>query len=738
MAQWLLMIFLLENCNLLNESVQPRPEERAIPKAIEKVQAFIQEATNNAVIAKDQEIVLVLGNTGAGKSTFINYALGSKMKIGYKEDLAEHFAEPEDGSKHWAKIGNGIESQTLLPSVYTTPHSKVIYCDCPGFHDTRTEEDRLNITIAIQLMVNAAKSIKGIIVIIDPNDIKSNAISIRNISLMLSQLLQGKVNPNSILFVFNNKDANKKPKIEQLLNKIETLTKSEESKLEKLIKSIQGGKETENTRQVVGILRSISPENTLLIDIGDDFESKVQTENRLQKIVPTPKESFNFSAYDETRAEFDKQLAKILRNVTSKLIEFVETSKKINTNTELITSCESRITTYQNHLQQLEMAVLADANSTEKIVKEMEKKMRIHENKLKELEMEKQKSQQQMTTLTAQKMNLDTEGEEEILFWEDSCTSQVTSYDDGPEGGWWIFYTAYAFRCTHENKYLQYKGLPFSTLSRSIKKGEFKKEVINKDQGIYEGTFTGNEYGATGEATVSIYGKKKNKPPHKERMQEIELEIQKIQESINKYEQAMQELFQTIASTQQMIENYKNDAEKQKVKKTNSIKKAKEEIERAKREKKDLEFNNKLLGDQLGEAKAYIEDQKHLIDAISSFISQGICKESSLFTSFKEHYRLYQELKKGLLLENDIPEYLECPITSDIFHDPVMFNKCGHTFSSALLLKHLENKKSCPTCRESVSFEDIVPNITVRKQVEEFREKKLASAKKKLEEIKKN
>lgn len=85
--------------------------------------------------------------------------------------------------------------------------------------------------------------------------------------------------------------------------------------------------------------------------------------------------------------------------------------------------------------------------------------------------------------------------------------------------------------------------------------------------------------------------------------------------------------------------------------------------------------------------------------------------------------------------EADFPRHLECPITLGIFHDP-MITKCGHTFSSAALFKHIEKQKFCPTCKKSVAFEDIVPNIAIREQVEAFRSKKAAAAKKKLEAMK--
>lgn len=711
-AQWLLMVFLLENCNILNEPIQPRLEGEVIPTEVEKIQAFVKVATKNAEHAKEQDVVLVLGNTGAGKSTIINYALGSKMKTTYNEDIGEHFAEPEDESTHWAKIGNGSESQTLLPNVYTTPHSKVTYCDCPGFHDTRTEEDRLNITIATQLMVNTAKSIKGIMVVIDPNDLKSNAVNMRDISLTLSQLLQGKGNPNSILFVFNNKGSDTRIKTEQILKKVELVRKSEESKLEKLRASSKKGEEAENVQQMVSLLQLITPENAFLIDIFDNFESKNQIEKLLQNIVATPKEGFNFSAYDDTRVQFDKQLTKIVGDITTKLIEFVQTSEDIQINKELIPSCTSRISSYQEQLKQLEAAVPTNIEEKKKV---LEEEIRKYKNRTQGLEIEKQKIQDKIKTLTKEKKSLDTD--EEVLHWKEH--GKVTGWMHGGfiECSYW------------------YEGIPFSRVN-VVKPGfdtgdYFSNEMIDKDNGIYRL----KHIKAHIPAIVTIYVKKKDVPSNKERIKQIVEEIQELQERDEKHNHQIQEFYQSCESIKKIIGFYDSDLEKQKAEKAYKINELKQQIARAEREKKDLESENEQLTKKLEVAREYIANKESLLKPISSLIAQGICKGSGLFKSFQEHYKLYQDLQKGLAPEAHVPRKLECPITLGIFHDPIM-TTCGHTFSSAALLEHLAKQKFCPTCKNALVAEDLRPNITVREQIEAFRSKKAADAKKKLEALK--
>ena len=115
--------------------------------------------------AKDEDVVMVIGNTGAGKSTLVNFLHGCQMEqIRLKVPAVEDGVVKAAGSKHAAKkkrgkrkakgekvvqvkldsdppelmrIGHSNVSETFVPEVQVDDEPGFTYCDCPGFLDTR-------------------------------------------------------------------------------------------------------------------------------------------------------------------------------------------------------------------------------------------------------------------------------------------------------------------------------------------------------------------------------------------------------------------------------------------------------------------------------------------------------------------------------------------------------------------------------------------------------------------------
>jgi len=154
-----------------------------LQKVMNSIQTIKQRADSEA---KGKDIVLVVGNTGAGKSTLVNYLAGCRMReemIPNSIDLGIVAENPI------MEIGHGFPSKTEFPQMYKDPYTNLTYCDCPGFLDNRGASFEISNAYAIKRIALTAKSIK-IVVLIDYHGLKSErAENLRQTLEMLRKLL---------------------------------------------------------------------------------------------------------------------------------------------------------------------------------------------------------------------------------------------------------------------------------------------------------------------------------------------------------------------------------------------------------------------------------------------------------------------------------------------------------------------------------------------------------------------
>ncbi len=114
----------------------------------------------NAAATTDKEAVTILGGTGAGKSTSVNYWIGCDMVLKTMKELEEMGIEdmlenalivhPDSERPGVASIGHGGGSHTFVPQIIQDPNRATrVYIDCPGFSDNRGAE--INIANAMNI-----------------------------------------------------------------------------------------------------------------------------------------------------------------------------------------------------------------------------------------------------------------------------------------------------------------------------------------------------------------------------------------------------------------------------------------------------------------------------------------------------------------------------------------------------------------------------------------------------------
>lgn len=98
-----------------------------------------------------QHIVAFLGNTGAGKSTLVNFLAGKTLQI---DEFGQSY-QLTDENHTCMKIGDGADSQTLYPQSIRV--NDILFFDFPGFNDTEGSiQNLVNAAFIRQILIEAA------------------------------------------------------------------------------------------------------------------------------------------------------------------------------------------------------------------------------------------------------------------------------------------------------------------------------------------------------------------------------------------------------------------------------------------------------------------------------------------------------------------------------------------------------------------------------------------------------
>lgn len=119
----------------------------------------------------DAKNVVVIGKTGAGKSTLITYLAGKLLKVADGDDGFYLTSSSRAGN---VKIGHdlGVGTEAITP--FFDSVQGVIYWDCPGFDDPRGILPETQNTILIQQLFKSLSQLK-VLVVVKEQDIKGRA-----------------------------------------------------------------------------------------------------------------------------------------------------------------------------------------------------------------------------------------------------------------------------------------------------------------------------------------------------------------------------------------------------------------------------------------------------------------------------------------------------------------------------------------------------------------------------------
>jgi hypothetical protein len=135
----------------------------------------VAEGERNAEKIKGRDVLVVMGNKGAGKSTFLNYLLGCEMiqktprelGIAGVSKVVVVKAKSEGGClDEVMAIGHAEVPKTVIPQIEIDHvDATVAYCDCPGFLDDRGAAINIASVVNIRRVLQSARSTKVLILI---------------------------------------------------------------------------------------------------------------------------------------------------------------------------------------------------------------------------------------------------------------------------------------------------------------------------------------------------------------------------------------------------------------------------------------------------------------------------------------------------------------------------------------------------------------------------------------------
>ena len=307
------------------------------PFDIAKMLALDEKTNEASKQVEGEDILLVLGHTGAGKSTSIHFLAGSTMKQDARTGHIDA-AKPAPGTEGIATTFKLTESVTRYISSVPLPlqgimrrgsdiHNNRMYiCDTPGFDDSSGAEVDVANGIGIVKAVRRANRVKILLVICE-GDLEHRCKGLKQLAITLGEILpQMESHLAAIDFVFTKVSG---PNPCELVK----------SKFEQVVAELDSGDSQVETSESLNILiehitdRADANQLIVLNPLKDDRKAVLkQLLHKSRGWIPYPNGEFREFTTDSSRQLITQQILKHKENIvkSSRHHEYQSINNKLN------------------------------------------------------------------------------------------------------------------------------------------------------------------------------------------------------------------------------------------------------------------------------------------------------------------------------------------------------------------------------------------------------------------------
>ena len=543
---------------------------------LKKLNEKITESLEAIEPARDKKMFLVVGATGAGKSTTINYLKRYPMMINEEKG---NIIPRNSSIKEPAPTGDSISAVTSYPAVYST--DKGYMCDCPGFEDNRGPESRIAISICTEAAVKNSKKIDGLVVVIEDATIRSvRGKGLQDVAHTIGSLFgKSGFDPSaSIMFVITKGD----PRFctrKNIVSKVNDIIKFNEGKIRSLtdqyksidvdsgmyIGSSKDSSEESMRKQIINTKLTLEvfkmmkkkQKNIIPYDVLDDGTGRKNIFEAMQNLKQIPKKAFDFSESDSVRENFVKLVSKQLVDYRKKLLDYQAMPNTIKLKTTEMSNAKTKFAKTKKQKVVLNESGGKSLGKNDPAYKANKKTIAANKDRLVEIQKMIKNNQGVLSSKNKALASLDLS--DNVKYWKDNfkksrVDSVTRAVDDmgtgifdvtvGQDSG-----VVRGFLGTAIGSVVVLAFSPFAAIygagkrfshtfeysgpsyTKIIAKHPNDKTFIvlenNKKAGRYKAEYE-SERGKSSQASVEIYIEKRNVPENAARISELTSEIENV------------------------------------------------------------------------------------------------------------------------------------------------------------------------------------------------------------------